>query len=258
MIRASVTELPDNRDRFELAWASLVQHVDFAESDIVVLPELPASVWFGYEQEADPTKWNRIVAAHDDLIRTLPVFGNAIVVGSRATIEDDVRYNRAFVWTREDGVRDLHAKAILPQEGGFYEQSWYSAGPVNARPVQIRNVTLGVLICSELMATDLARQLGNAGAQVIAVPRASQPHARWEVACRMAAITSGAYILSSNRSGLGVDGKTEFGGRAMIVDPEGALISETGQGKLFATAALDPAAVLTARTTYPRNLTYGF
>jgi len=41
MIRASVTELPDNRDRFELAWALLVQHVDFAESDIVVLPELP-------------------------------------------------------------------------------------------------------------------------------------------------------------------------------------------------------------------------
>jgi N-carbamoylputrescine amidase len=258
IIRASVAELPDNRDRFELAWASLIQHVDFAESDIVALPELPASAWFGVTQDANDESWSRVVAEHDDLLANLTSFGNAIVIGTRATLENGVRHNVAFYWTRESGVVDLHPKAILPEDAGFYEQSWYSAGPINAKPVRIRNVTVGVLICSELMATDLARQLGNAGAQIIVVPRASQMHPRWEVASRMAAITSGAYVLTSNRVGLGIDGRTEFGGRAMIVDPDGTLLGETGQGKTFATAALDMQAVETARTTYPRYLKYGF
>ena len=47
MIRVSVVELPDNRDRFELAWPALIQNVDFSEADVLVLPELPASPWFG-------------------------------------------------------------------------------------------------------------------------------------------------------------------------------------------------------------------
>jgi N-carbamoylputrescine amidase len=258
IIRASVAELPDNRDRFELAWASLIQHVDFAESDVVLLPELPASAWFGASKDATDESWTKIVAEHDDLLANLSSFGNSIVIGTRAKLVNGIRHNVAFYWTRETDVVDLRPKSILPEEPGFYEQSWYSAGPNNTQPVQIRNLRIGVLICSELMATDLARQLGNAGAQIIAVPRASQMHPRWEVASRMAAITAGAYVLTSNRVGLGIDGKTEFGGRAMIVDPDGHVLGETGQGKTFASSALDLQAVERARLTYPRYLEYGF
>ncbi len=258
IIRASVAELQDNRDRFELGWASLIQHADFAESDIVVLPELPASAWFGVSPNASDESWAKVVGQHDELLAGLKSFGNAIVIGTRAKVTDGVRQNVAFSWTRETGVVDLHAKAILPEDPGFYEQSWYTAGAINDKPIKVRNLTIGVLICSELMATDLARKMGNQGAQIIAVPRASQRHGRWEVASRMAAITSGAYVLTSNRVGLGIDGKTEFGGRAMIVDPDGQILSETGEGKPFATAALDLDAVATARTTYPRYLKYGY
>jgi len=43
---------------------------------------------------------------------------------------------------------------------------------------------------------------------------------------RMAAIVSGAYVLSSNRSGLDSRGQL-FGGAGWIVDPEGTLVAQT-------------------------------
>jgi N-carbamoylputrescine amidase len=256
--RVSVVELPDNRDRFELAWPALLQHVDFAESDVVVLPELPAGAWFGASRTFDQARWDRIVAAHDDLVSRLGDFGNAIVIGSRAASVDGMRRNIAFVWSKESGLVDLHAKAILPEEPGFHEQSWFHAGEDDLRVVDVRGITIGALLCSELMHTERARKLGNAGAMIIGVPRATGDHQRWQIASQMAAIASGAFVLSSNRSGQSQDDAgLVFGGRSMIVDPDGAILTETGRDKQFATASIDLVASSAARSTYPRYLDYG-
>lgn len=257
MTRVSVAELPDNRDRFELAWDALLQHVDFAESDVVVLPELPASAWFGTSPLFEQERWNAVVAAHDDLIKRLDEFGNATVIGSRAATVGAQRHNIAFVWSRSTGLIDLHAKAILPEEPGFHEQSWYHGGNGDLRVVDVNGVRIGVLLCSELMATERARELGAAGAAIIGVPRATGDHQRWQIAAQMGAIASGAFVLSSNRSGQSEDATVTFGGRSMIVDPDGSILSETGRDKPFASVSIDLSAAESARLSYPRYLDYG-
>jgi N-carbamoylputrescine amidase len=255
--RVSVAELPDNRDRFELAWAALLQHVDFAESEVVVLPELPASTWFGTSPAFDQDRWDRVVAAHDEMISRLSEFGNATVVGSRAATVGSQRHNIAFVWSRSSGLIDLHPKAILPEEPGFHEQSWYQAGEDNVSVVDVGGITIGVLLCSELMAIERARKLGESGATVIGVPRATGDHQRWLIAAQMAAISSGAFVLTSNRTGNSVDNSVTFGGRSMIVDPDGTVLTETGRDKPFASASIDLDASRAAKQTYPRYLAYG-
>jgi N-carbamoylputrescine amidase len=258
VIRVSVAELPDNRDRFELAWPALLQHVNFAESEVVVLPELPASEWFGVTPTFDQSKWDRTVAAHDDLIAGLNGFGQAIIIGSRAVTSGDRRHNVAFVWSKEAGLIDLHPKAILPEEPGFHEQSWYHAGTDDLEVVEVRGIKIGVLLCSELMHIERARHLGNAGANIIGVPRATGDHQRWPIATQMAAIASGAFVLTSNRSGQAQgDPSVIFGGRSMIVDPDGAILAETGRDKSFASASIDLGASQAARKSYPRYLDYG-
>jgi N-carbamoylputrescine amidase len=257
VIRVSVCELPDNRINFELAWPALIQHVQFVESELVVLPELPASAWFGHRATFDQLIWDEVVAEHDELIAKLPEFGSAAVVGSRAANVDGQRLNLAFLWNRETGLIDLHAKAILPEEPGFREQTWYQAGPFTHRVVRAGQVELGILLCSELMATEIARDLGATGAVVVACPRATGGHQRWQVASQMAAIASGAYLLTSNRGGQGQDGNTQFGGKGMIIDPEGALIAQTSGERPFATANIDPNIAVKAKSTYPRYLAYG-
>ena len=49
------------------------------------------------------------------------------------------------------------------------------------------------LVCTELMVSTAARRLGQSGVQVIAAPRATGAHPRWEVAARMTAIAAGAF-----------------------------------------------------------------
>jgi N-carbamoylputrescine amidase len=256
-MRVSVAELPDNRDRFELAWAALLQHVDFAESEILVLPELPASAWFGTSPRFDQDRWDRIVAAHEEFVSRLGDFGSTTVIGSRAANVDGSRRNIAFVWSKGAGLIDLHAKAILPEEPGFHEQSWYQAGEDDLAVETLNGVGIGGLVCSELMATERARRLGERGAVVIGVPRATGDHLRWQVAAQMAAIASGAYVLTSNRAGQSDDGSVTFGGRSMIVDPEGTILTETGRDKPFASASIDPEIARAAKLTYPRYLDYG-
>ncbi len=94
-MRISVCELPDNRMEFEPAWDNLVQHVRFAESALVVLPELPAASWFGGTPDFDQSRWDAVVAAHGRLMDGLDGFGSAVVVTSSAESVDGVRRNRA-------------------------------------------------------------------------------------------------------------------------------------------------------------------
>ena len=253
-MRISVCELPDNRMEFEPAWENLIQHVRFAESGLVVLPELPAASWFGTTLDFDQDRWDAVVAAHERLMGNLAAFGSAVVVGSIAETVDGVRRNTAVASSRETGVVRMHAKTILPEEPGFHEQSWYTAGHERPTVHDIGGVRLGVLLCSELMATDRARWLGQDGAQVICVPRTTTDQDYWVVAARMAAIASGAYVLSSNRSGQSATGEDTFGGRSLIVDPAGTVIGETSRGKPFATAEIDLAVADRAKRTYPRYL----
>ncbi len=253
-MRISVCELPDSRLEFEGAWDNLIQHVRFAESGLVVLPELPAASWFGTTPDFDQARWDAVVAAHERLIGNLAAFGSATVVTSIAETVGGIRRNTAVAWSRETGVVRMHAKTILPEEPGFHEQSWYTAGMVRPAVHEVGGVRIGVLLCSELMATDRARWLGQDGAQVICVPRATTDQEYWVVAARMAAIASGAYVLSSNRGGQSATGEDTFGGRSLIVDPGGTVLGETSRGKPVATAEIDLAAADRAKATYPRYL----
>ena len=87
---------------------------------------------------------------------------------------------------------------------------------------------------------------------VILVPRAvgKASLARWLVAARMAAIVSGAYVLSSNRSGVDTNGQ-RFGGRGWIVDPEGELLAQTSETTPVVSVEIDLDIAARAKSQYP-------
>jgi predicted amidohydrolase len=107
------------------------------------------------------------------------------------------------------------------------------------------------LICTEVMFTEWARTYRYAGAKIIAVPRASGVKSlhRWRTAISMAAIVSGCYVLSSNRSG--GNGKNSFGGHGMIVAPSGDVLAETSETHPVVAAAIDLSGVSEAQLAYP-------
>ena len=162
------------------------------------------------------------------------------------------RLNEAFV-VAQGHSRGVHDKRYLPDEDGYWEASWYQAGDGVFDLVQIGGATAGVQICTEMWMLDVSRQYGLRGVGLIVVPRATPvtSRERWLVGGRAAAIVSGAFCLSSNRSGVSSAGD-EFGGQSWIIDPDGEVLAVTTEAERFATMDIDLQRAADAKATYPR------
>jgi N-carbamoylputrescine amidase len=74
---------------------------------------------------------------------------------------------------------------------------------------------------------------------------------RWLLALRMAAIVSGAFVISSNHVGLGPSG-VNFGGAGAIISPEGEVLGVTSFAEPFITIAVNLQEAEAAKKNYPR------
>ena len=249
-MKITVCQLPDDRAAFETAWRGLAAHVAEQRSELVLLPELPFHAWFCRERNFSPAVWAEVVAAHEHGLTRLPELGAPLVLSTRAVMRGDTRLNVGYVWSREHGLTDTHAKRYLPEEAGFFEASWYHRGPEEFVAGHAGAAKVGFAICTELWAMDAARLYSRAGIHLLATPRASGTHSveKWLTGARTAAIISGAFALSSNR----YSAELGFGGCGWIIDPDGKVLATTSAENPFVTLDLDLATAVQAKRTYPR------
>ena len=243
----------DDREAFARDWKRLAEHVGKDSSDLVVLPEMPFYYWFCAEPKFDPAVWKEAVGEHRRWVGRLPELGAPVVIGSRPVDLGRRRLNEGFVWTRRGGARGVHFKSYLPDEGGYFEASWYDRGGRVFSPFEVAGLRAGMMICNDLWSMRHARGYGKKGAHLIAVPRATGRESveKWVAGGKVAAVVSGAYCVSSNRTGR--RGEAEFGGSGWAIDPEGELLGLTSKTEPFVTVEVDLKKAERAKKTYPRD-----
>ena len=242
MSKIGVCELPTELSPDSDAWKRLCETVSREAPQLFLLNEMPFGSWIAAGREFDETRWNESVEAHERGMRQLHELGASVVAGTRPRRVGSLRLNEAFI-----GSEPVHTKQYFPDEEGFYEARWFDAGERHFRVASAGALRCGFLICTELMFNEHARHYGRAGAHAILVPRATGSGSldRWLVAMRMAAIVSGSYVLSSNRSG------PDFGGRGWIVDPFGTVVAATSAESPVAFHEIDTDLVARAQREYP-------
>jgi N-carbamoylputrescine amidase len=112
-------------------------------------------------------------------------------------------------------------------------------------------LTVGFQLCTELLFTNLAREIGQGGAHLIAAPRATSGHRRWPMAACLAAVMSGCFVASPHRRSYASEA---FAGRSWLVSPEGEILGETSADTPYLTVEIDLEEADRAKHTYPRNL----
>lgn len=155
-------------------------------------------------------EWANLHERSLDALSRLPA---RAVISSRPILSGNRLVNEAFAPV--DGqYHFLHQKHYFPAENGWQEQAWFETAKEGFDVAAVAGVTVGVLLCTELMFPEKARWLGQLGADLIAVPRATgTDHRIWRTAASMAAILSGAYVVSSNRVGWYDSAAPNSGGR---------------------------------------------
>ena len=249
-MRVTVCQMPDETAAFERAWGELVVHCRSKGTELVLLPELPFHPWFGVTPTFQVETWRAAEHAHRRWLDRLSELAPAAVLATAPVTRGGHRFNEGFVWDEKAGYRAAHHKFYLPAEDGVWEASWYERGSGRFEAIQVREARVGFVICTELWAFEKARDYGKAGAHLLVTPRltARASVEKWLAAGRAAAVVSGAYSLSSNRTSATKD----YGGQGWIVSPDGEVLATTSEAEPFATVAIDLLLAERAKSTYPR------
>jgi N-carbamoylputrescine amidase len=245
-----MVEWPDGLTVDSPEWRACAQGVrDFAP-DILVTNEMPFGSWLPKALPYDSAKAAAWAQLHAEALPALAGLAPA-VISSRPVLEGGHLANEAFVL--EQGVyKVLHHKHLFPAEEGWQEDGWFAPVKAGFDTHVIAGLTIGVLLCTELMFPEYARALGRQGAHVIVVPRASgRTMSTWRTAGAMAAIVSGAYVISSNRVGSADGTDPLFGGVGFAFDPAANALCETGPAQPQQVVVIDRQAAEDAKFGYP-------
>lgn len=252
-MKVTVTQFSDGTPDAE--WRALVDHVAAAGSELVLLGEMPFAAWLAGSEGRDADLWQAAVDSHDSWIGRLGELGDIIVAGSRPVNKDGRPHNEAFLWARDVGYQATHLKYYLPNEPGFWEATWYRPSPEKSfRAWRADEHVTGFMICTDMWFTEHARSYAAQGVELLLVPRATEGRtgAKWLAGGRAAAVMSGAFCLSSNRSGLAQG--ILFGGTGWIIGPNGDVLATTTDEDPFVTLEVDLELARAAKGTYPRYI----
>lgn len=119
---------------------------------------MPFGPWISSGVRFDEAHGERSLAVHAEGMDHLEQLRAKAVAGSRPRRLERRSVNEAFVYTRESGLRGVHTKQHLPNEDGYFEARWFQAGPRHFEPVDVNGLSVGFLICTELMFNEHARR----------------------------------------------------------------------------------------------------
>jgi predicted amidohydrolase len=181
-----------------------------------------------------------------------------LLVGSLAVTSPGGRIrNRGFMLDDAGQVRarydKIHLFDVRLSETETYAESRTIAPGERAVIAETGFARIGLSICYDLRFAALYRALGEAGAEILAIPAAftrTTGEAHWHVLNRARAIETGAFVVASCATGP-VPGGGEAYGQSLIVDPWGEILADGGTEPGVVMAEIDLDRVGEARRRIP-------
>lgn len=256
MTTVAFVEWPDGLKTEGAEWGNIKQQVKAAKADVLVTNEMPFGSWRPVKKTFNIDEAQTWVDEHDIALENLSKLDVPVIISSRPKIVNGKLVNEAFL-LKNGNYQFIHQKHYFPSEDGWHEASWFETDQKGFDLVAIGDLKIGVLLCTELMFTEKARHYGRLGANLIVSPRASGKNTdNWEAACAMASVTSGAYVMSSNRVGKSKESVPEFGGTGIAYAPGGKRIGSTDKINPIKIIDIDIEISRKAQTEYPCYLEY--
>ncbi|MGW8266455.1 MAG: carbon-nitrogen hydrolase family protein [Longimicrobiales bacterium] len=233
---------------------NLLQEAKGRGGELAVLPELPLNPWSPATQvpleedaEEDGGPRQRLFAKAASAIG-IALLGGAIIRDPGSGI----RHNTGLLYGADGSCLARYRKVHLPEEEGYWETSHYEAGEDPPEVVRGLTLSVGMQLCSDVNRTTGFHLLAAQGVEVVLAPRCTPPqtYERWRLVLRANAVTSCAYVVSTNRPSPTPDGL--IGGPSIAIGPSAEVLVETTDR--LALVTLDREVVRAAKANYPGYL----
>jgi predicted amidohydrolase len=200
---------------------------------LVVLPEMFATGFtMNTENMAEPYGGE----TEKFLSRTAKAHG-VWLVGGVAAFGANGAFNKALVLSPSGELAAYYAKQQLFTPGG--ESEHYLPG-VMPRVFQWQRCITSLFVCYDLRFPELFREAAAAHRPELFLVIASWPEKRilhWVRLLQARAIENQAYVVGVNR--VGKDPYYTYVGRSLIIDPNGDILADAGEGEGWVSADLD-------------------
>ena len=213
--------------------------------DLLVFPECFLTGYFNREEAERIAR--QIGQDTFCALRTVAKSNATAILVGHYEIRDGGLYNVALLIGDDGAILGKYRKRALY---GEWEKSTFLRGTEPVL-VELRGITIGVLICFDIEFPELARECARNGADLIAVPTSlMEPYghiARHVIPAR--AIENQLYIAYANRAG--AEHELRYVGRSAIYDPQGTALAEaTDDGQELLVATVAKSAVSAARSKF--------
>jgi predicted amidohydrolase len=221
---------------------------------LAVLPELPLNPWSPATRVPRSDDAEEVDGPRQKVLASAAADSGVAVLGGAIIKDPDtgIRHNTALLYDASGSCLARYKKIHLPEEDGFWETSHYEPGWEPPTVISGLPLKIGLQICSDANRPTGFQLLGAMGAHVVLAPRCTPPqtYERWKLVLRANAVTSGCYVVSSNRPGSGPDGL--IGGPSIVVSPSSEVLLETEDR--LSLVELSVSVVEKAREEYPGYL----
>lgn len=240
-------EMKDRSKEENLAYA--LRLLDRApKSDLYLLPEIWTCGFFSFDRYGPESEDldGPVVKAFQDKAAAL---GCYIHMGSMVEKEGDRLFNTSLLLDPRGAVIGRYRKIHL-----FGYRSREKSILTPGREIVVAETPWGLAglsTCYDLRFPEFYRKMVDQGATIFLVASA-WPRVRleaWSLLNRTRALENLAYLFSCNCGGS--NGGTAYGGHSMLVDPQGRVAAEGGEGEGYVSAEVDPDLVKAVRSDFP-------
>lgn len=216
-------------------------------AELLIVPEASLT---GYNITSEEAKAVALDANGEVLSRVAEICrqsGMAVAI-PHVERDTDTLYNAVQLIDSEGRTLVRYRKTHL---WGELDRSLFAAGQDLAPVVEWRGWRIGLLICYDVEFPEAVRRLALEGAELVLVPTALMKPYTFvaDHMVRVRAAENGVFIAYANYCGS--ENGLDYTGLSAIVGPSGEVLSRAADTPALLHAALDPAAISSARNSLP-------
>ena len=256
----SVTATPDKPKNIVNA-ISMVEQAASKGAQWIFLPEMFSyhgpydQLFANAEEESGPL--NTTLASLAQKLKIV-LFAGSVAEKPKGS-NSGKAYNTQYVFGRNGETlakyRKIHLFNLINSEGAplYCESDGYLSGDQTVT-TQIDGWKVGFATCYDLRFPEMFTKLSENGPlDLLAIPAAFTLQTgvyHWELLCRARAVENLCYVAAANQVGLHQPGKASYG-HAVVIDPWGNTICDTGNRIGFSTASISKATIEYWRSQLP-------